>query len=381
MTARLAIVRQRYNAAGGAERFTARVLEVLGRQQRLSVTLLTRQWQETAAAQVLACRPFYIGRLWRDWSFARCVCNQVAEHAFDLVQSHERIACCDIYRAGDGVHRAWLAQRSRILSRLSRLATRVNLYHRYTLNAEKRLFQQPGLKAVICNSHLVKQEIIRYFQTPAEKIHVIYNGIDTAAYHPDLKTEYRAPVRASLGVPADHLLFCFVGSGFERKGLTATLQALARLPAQAQLAVIGKDKNTEKFVRAAQTLGIAQRVHFLGPQADVKPYYAAADALVLPTLYDPFPNVVLEAMAVGLPVITSHSCGAVDVITHGSNGFLSDALDIPALAQNMDALFSHERRQQMSVEARITAAPYTVEKTTEKFLALYATLMPTVQSP
>src|SRR5689334_11703712 len=133
----LALVRQRYNAYGGAERFIERAITAL-EAQGVAVTLLAREWVGDPA-RVVRCDPFHVGRLWRDWSFARAVCSEIAGRAFDLVQSHERIACCDVYRAGDGVHAQWLDLRGATLSPLRRAGLALNLYHHYVLAAERRL--------------------------------------------------------------------------------------------------------------------------------------------------------------------------------------------------------------------------------------------------
>ena len=237
---KLALIRQRYTPFGGAERFVARAMQALQTQGAV-VTIVTRQWNAATPHDALICNPFYLGNLWRDWSFARDVCRTLAQHPFDLVQSHERIACCDIYRAGDGVHREWLTQRARVLNPMQRLGVMLNPYHRYVLAAEKKLFASPQLKAVICNSRMVKEEIMRHFPVPQEKLHVIYSGVDLEAFHPRLKEAYRQSVRAQLGIPGDATLFLFVGSGFERKGLAALLRALASLPPTAHLAVLGSN--------------------------------------------------------------------------------------------------------------------------------------------
>jgi hypothetical protein len=98
-------------------------------------------------------------------------------------------------------------------------------------------------------------------------------------------------------------LILFVGSGYERKGLPTLLQALAAMERRdARLWVVGRDKQETLMRKLAQTLGIDQRVMFLGGQSDVRPFYGAADVFALPTLYDPFPNAALEAMASGLPL-------------------------------------------------------------------------------
>jgi UDP-glucose:(heptosyl)LPS alpha-1,3-glucosyltransferase len=370
---RLALIRQRYAQDGGAERFVARAMEAL-RAENLALTLVTREWTQGQGFDVLTCDPFFLGRTWRDWSFARSVCRALRSRRFDLVQSHERIACCDLYRAGDGVHREWLAQLARVRGPLGRLGLRLNPYHRYTMRAERRLFTSPQLKAVVCNSNMVKEEIRRHFALPAERLHVIYSGIDAQAFHPDLK-RHRAATRAQYGVPKDATLYLFVGSGFERKGVAVLLQGLARLSAGSFLLVVGHDKHAERYKRKAADLGVGERVLFAGRQADVKPYYGAADALVLPTLYDPFPNVALEAMASGLPIVTSTKCGAAELIEPGNNGFVCDALDYVALAAHMRALSDPATVSRMGAAARQLGESLNLEHMKRNLVALYQQLL------
>jgi UDP-glucose:(heptosyl)LPS alpha-1,3-glucosyltransferase len=372
---KIALVRQRYTSFGGAERFVDRALRAL-RQQSAELTLITRRWKGDPQFHIQRCAPFYLGRLWRDWSFARCVCKHVSEQAYDLVQSHERIACCDIYRAGDGVHREWLSQRNRVLNRASRLAQGWNPYHRYVLAAERRLFASPRLKAVICNSRMVKQEIQHYFGVDDEKLHVIYNGVDTEAFHPRLRAEHRQAMRWHWRIPEDAPLFLFVGAGFERKGVPALLQAMEQLPPRVHLLIVGKDKKMAHYRRQAAQAGLRNRVLFAGPQRDVRPYYGASDVLVLPTLYDPFPNAALEAMAAGLPVITSTKCGTADVIENGRNGFVCDALAADTLAEHMQMLCSPQARESMGAAARATAEPLTLDNMSQQLFDLYLGLLP-----
>ncbi len=366
----VALIRQRYAGDGGAERFVARLLE--GLRGRAQLTLITREWTQAAGFEVLSCDPFYFGRLWRDGSFARGVCRLVETRHFDLVQSHERIACCDLYRAGDGLHREWLRNRARVLSPLARLGVALNPWHRYVLAAEEKLFRSARLKAVVCNSCMVRDEVKRDFGLPDDKLHVIYSGVDTHGYHPDLKRS-RAEVRASLGLGAEVPLYLFVGSGFERKGLAATLKALARL-SEGHLLVIGRDRHAVRYRRLAEDLDLGARVQFLGALPDVKPYYCAADALVLPTLYDPFPNVALEAMACGLPVITSTTSGAAELIENGRNGYVCDALDVDTLAAHLRAVIEPARHAALCTQARQTVEPLTLAAASRQWLELYESL-------
>ena len=339
-----------------------------------SLTILTRHWPGGEDFSALICNPFYLGSLWRDWGFARCVCRRLETADFDLVQSHERIACCDIYRAGDGVHREWLAQRRRVLGPLRRLGIALNPYHRHVLAAEKKLFASPRLKAVICNSHMVKEEIRKYFGLPETKLHVIYSGVDLEAFHPGLRELHRAAVLAQHGIPADAAVFLFVGSGFERKGLPTALRALAGLRAPAHLLVVGKDRKLEQFRRLANELGVGPRTRFLGGQENVKPFYGAADAFVLPTLYDPFPNAALEAFACGLPVITSGKSGAAELIREGENGYVRDALDSAGFAVAMRQV-AERGAGPYNVPARNTVADISPKAMSGRLFALYLDLI------
>ena len=155
--------------------------------------------------------------------------------------------------------------------------------------------------------------------------------------------------------------------------MPAALQALAQLPA-AQLLVIGRDRRVARYQALAEKLGLGARVQFLGALPDVKPYYGAADALLLPTLYDPFPNVALEAMASGLPVITSTTSGAAELIANGHNGYACDALDTETLAAHMQAAAVPERHAALCEAARRTVEPLTLAAMSRQWLALYERL-------
>lgn len=370
----LALVRQRHTDFGGAERFVSRTMEALATRD-VGLTLVAREWARSPHYRSLTCDPFYVGSLWRDWGFARCACRALEQEHFDLVQSHERIACCDVYRAGDGVHREWLAQRGRILGPLRRAALALNPYHRYVLGAEKKLFQSPRLRAVICISRMVMEEIRFHYGVPERKLHVVYNGVDTSEFHPAVAATYREALRKSLGIAPTAPLFLFVGSGFQRKGVAVLLQAMTMLPVEACLVVVGKDKQARLFARKADQLGLGHRVRFVGGQKDVRPYYGAADALVFPTLYEPFGNVALEAMACALPVVTSTKSGAAEMVVEGENGFVRDALDVTGFAEAMRRLLDPARRAAMAAEARMRAENHTMGAMAGQLTDLYERLL------
>ncbi|MDF7679629.1 glycosyltransferase family 4 protein [Enterobacteriaceae bacterium ESL0689] len=370
---RLALVRQKYRPDGGAERFVSRALEALD-SSNLELNVITRQWQGPIKPDwhIHRCNPRKWGRISRERGFADAARQLWQRQHFDLVQSHERIAGCDLYRAGDGVHRRWLQQRARILPGWKRCLLFADRYHRYVMQAEREMYQDAHLRGVICNAEMIKQEIIADFALPADKIHVIYNAVDHQHFQPP-DEETLAALRQQWQLPRQATCLIYVGSGFERKGLAAAIRAIA--PTDCYLLVVGKDKDQRRYQQLAHSLNCGQRVRFFGMQSETLPFYQMADGLLLPTLYDPFPNVILEAMACGLPVITTTGCGGAEFIVEGHNGFVCDALDIPALQQAVSAL---PRRALDSAEGRHARARImtcTDAHLSAQLLALYQNLV------
>ena len=369
---RVALVRSRYDPSGGAERFVQSAMAAL-KERGVEVTIVSREWPG-AHGGALIVDPFFVGSLWRDAGFARAACRELARRPFDLVQSHERIACCDVYRAGDGVHAEWLAQRARVQSSFSSLVSRLSPHHRYLLDAERTLFTSPRLSAVICNSEMVRSEIAARFRTPAHKLELIRNAVDCDHFNPAARAGNRDAVRQQLAIPHEANVFLHVGSGFERKGVKPFLEAIARAPGKPWAIVAGRDKRLARYVALANSLGIGERVRFAGSVSDVRSYHAAADAFVLASLYDPFPNAALEALASGLPVVTSTKCGVAELITEGENGFVRDALDVAGIAGAL-ARLEPPTAQRMAEAARAAVSALTPAAMASQYAALYERLI------
>jgi UDP-glucose:(heptosyl)LPS alpha-1,3-glucosyltransferase len=371
---KIALIRQKYDAAGGAERFVAQAMRELTRQGA-EVTLIARQWDRKSAQSVVELAPAYWGSTWRDWSFARAVCRHLRTTQYDLVQSHERLACCDVFRAGDGVHREWLAQRGRTRTALHRLAMYCNPHHGYLLRAERRMFESPGLRAVICNSRMVRDEILRHYDLDEAKLNVIYNGVDLDGFNPALRASWRDGTRSKLGIRENMLTMLHVGSGFERKGVAVLLRAVASAPVASHLIVLGRDKHESRYRRLAAKLGIETRVHFMGAQPDPRPYYAAADAFAMASIYEPFANASMVALAMGLPVVTSTKSGAAEILENGKTGYVCDALDVAGFAQAIHAFADHDSRLAMGLAARRLAERFSLPTMTQQLLQLYERLL------
>jgi UDP-glucose:(heptosyl)LPS alpha-1,3-glucosyltransferase len=237
------------------------------------------------------------------------------------------------------------------------------------------MFEHPRLRAVICISEMVRAEVLRSFRIDPAKLHVIYNGVDLEHFHPREREKAREGARARLGCAPADTVFLFVGSGFARKGLGAAIDALAlaREP-RFRLLVAGRDRHARRFAARARSAGLGERVQLLGGQQDVRPLYAAADCLVLPSRYEPFGSTVLEALAMGLPAIVSSHCGAAEVIRPGVNGWICEPDQPAALARLMREADVAIRDARLGEAARASASGYGVDEMARRLCGLYEEL-------
>jgi UDP-glucose:(heptosyl)LPS alpha-1,3-glucosyltransferase len=266
----------------------------------------------------------------------------------DLVLSLERTLEQDVYRAGDGCHREWLARRGVPRNKLNPL-------HLTILGLEKCVFSPARTGWIISNSKRGKDEIIQHYGFPAERIEVIYNGVDLDRFQP----------RAAAG-PHDGVCLLFVGTGFERKGLLFCIHALTQLPPSYRLTVVGRG-DIRRYARLAADLGLGDRVRFAGHDLDMPAEYTKADLLVHPAIYEPFSNVCLEALASGVPVVTSRVNGASEIIRHGESGAI---IERPGdIAELVAAIRLFENRD-ASAAARKTAEQFPVGENVQRTLDL-----------
>jgi len=316
----IALVRQRFTPLGGAENTLAALAREFARRGH-RVTVVAAAWVGASLDGVGWQRvPVGGGRTLRLWSFARGCRRLLPAGEFDVVFSLERIHRADVYRAGDGCHREWLARRRAMAGARERLGLTLSPFHLYLLGLERELFASPRLRYVIANSVQVQEEIVRHYGYPTERIRVVYNGVDRRRFYPSEAKARESSWRREVGLTDRDRVILFVGSGFHRKGLAFAIRALAQVPGDtAHLVVVGAGR-ARRYMKLAQRLGVMARVHFQGPQGSVEDYYRGAAAVVLPTLYDPCSNVALEALACGVAVVTSGANGAAEFIARGENG-------------------------------------------------------------
>ena len=282
------------------------------------------------------------------------LCEQYLKtHQTPIVFSLDRNSFQTHLRAGNGVHAAYLKRRKETASLLQRWGFSLNPLHQAILQLEKKGFEHPKLKTLFTNSHLVKEEVLSHYNVDPDKLCVVHNGVEWKAFQPAFDT-WQARKEQS---PASFQLL-FVGNNYARKGLCHLLHALAPLKKEKfQLHVVGKEKQIDSFRALAEKLELSQHILFWGPQQEMTPFYQIADALVIPSLYDPFANVTVEALAMGVPVLSSKSNGGHEILTPTNGLIIQDLNDIPSFSLQLKEMLSTPKTTDSANRIRAAVEP------------------------
>jgi UDP-glucose:(heptosyl)LPS alpha-1,3-glucosyltransferase len=273
----------------------------------------------------------------------------------DIIFGMDRNTFQTHYRAGNGVHAAYLDQRSCEESFLRRLSFKINPLHQTILKFEKQAFENPKLQQLFTNSNLVRAEILKYYQTDPKKIQVVHNGVEWDEMKSDFNIweEKKAIESRALGLDPSSFQFLFIGNGYRRKGLHFLLNGLARFPEQHfQLSVVGKEKNEKEFRQLAEKLGLQKKLLFFGSRRDIRRFYQIADCVAVPSLYDPFANVTVEAQAMGVYVISSQYNGGAEILTPQSGYTIQNLFDPDSVAKALKKALQNPKTAQRSREIR-----------------------------
>jgi UDP-glucose:(heptosyl)LPS alpha-1,3-glucosyltransferase len=340
-TWRIAFLRRRFSPTGGAERYLLRLASGLATKGH-QITLYCEEWSPKE-------NPFQdIRKIESDdaVAYAKKVMARPLHERHDIIFSLERVPNCDIYRAGDGLHADWLAYREAFHPVRGRVRTILRRKNKEVCRLEAQVFAPGSLKRVICNSNFVAKQIMNRFDYPADKIDVIYNGVPYLQF----SMGDRALGRKALQLSPDDYVVLLVGAGAERKGHAIARDAMRHLKRKyAKLVIVDKP-----------------------PPVAMQHVYAAADVFLLPTLYDPFANVTLEALAAGLPVITSAQNGASEIIENEKNGFvLPRADDDKLIIHLLDYLAEPSNRAPFRKTAQALAQQYDLPKNLNATLAVF----------
>ena len=222
------------------------------------------------------------------------------------------------------VHRAWMETSRQQRNLLGRMKQKCNPMHPIILALEHGYFARRKYRRLIALSSQVKTDLMRFYQVPEEDISVLPNGYAPAEFNVTKARDLRIEMRARLGYHMAQKVVIFVANELERKGFGPLLRAIAALndPLVCLLAVGRLDPQV--YAGEIHRLGMTERVRFTGPTNQVADYYAAADVFALPTQYEAWGLVIVEAMACGLPVLTSRLAGAAIAVREGETGALLD---------------------------------------------------------
>jgi UDP-glucose:(heptosyl)LPS alpha-1,3-glucosyltransferase len=346
---RIGFVRRGHSATGGAEAYLVRLAAELQKNGEECVLITTPDWPAERW-------PF--GKILRipargPKEFAEAF--RALETGCDVHLSLERVPGCEVFRAGDGVHAAWLERRNAFEPLWKRLGRLLNRKHALTLELERQVFDPANTRAVIVNSAMVREEILSRFPYPAENIHLVPNGVRPFGELPP-----RAESQKTWSLAPNVFRPLFLGTGWERKGLSVALQAVEMMEST-ELLVAGR--GPADFYRS-------DKARFLGPVSNLPALFAAADVLVAPTWYDPFSNACLEALSAGLPVLTTPANGFSEILVPGLHGDIFPCGNSLALAEFLETWKLPGRADSARTACRARASEFSIERNARETLEI-----------
>lgn len=361
---RIALVIERFQASGGVERVAWELALGLLRAGE-QVTVFARERTEVAGIEGVTIAVPNAWQAARAWLFSRRTRRVLRRRRFDVIHSFSRTEHQNLYRAGGGSHADYM---ERNYSASGRLLRELSPRHRVLLYLERRVYEDPR-QWIQCNSERVRDEILERYAVDPARLVVTYNGVDLERFAPGRYPAEREDRRREYGA-SERSVWLFLGSGFHRKGLDTALEAIAGAGDENAVLWVAGGDSTRRFAIRAHELGIGDRVRFLGPRSDPEQLYAAADALILPTRYDAFANVCLEAAASALPVVTSAQNGAAEILSEAGE-VVVDAHDAAGFAAAIDRFSDRDERLRVGARAREIACAYGWDRHVDEQRALY----------
>jgi len=327
-------------AGGGTEADLVRVATALADRGHEMHVVCAKANASIEGVRVHRVPILRVGRAARVLAFGLLAPRVAARLSADVVMGFGRTVRQDVARIGGGTHRSYLEAMRAAGGRRRGLGP----YHRAVLWIEGRQFGPGGYREIVAVAERVRREIVADYGVPQERVHVVYNGIDTERFRPDARASVGMDARRALEIGPGERLCVAIGSGFERKGFDVLLRLWqTNRPTGVRLALIGNDERLGAYRRAART---AAGVAILGPRDDVPTLLAAADVLCVPSRQEAFGNVVLEACAAGVPVVTSVRVGAAELLGGELRRLVvDDPLDLAALRAAIERAVGPEREE------------------------------------
>jgi len=355
---------------GGAERYLVDLCTRMATEGHEVHVYAENQDEENPGIYFHSVKTILFPKSLRLLSFAIRATKEIKDGNYDITFGVGNTLEADILQPHGGVHWAWFWRSLKaydhpilwVIKFLGRVLSPKQWISGWIENVP---YKKAKFAKIIAISEMVKKDMIRWYQIPEERITVVYNGVDIEHFHPRNR-QYREEIRRRHGIGGDELVILFVSNNFRMKGLGFLIKALAKIRKEDhppfKLLILGRDRQ-DSYLRLAREKGIFQEVVFVGSTNEPEKYYGASDLLVHPTFYDACSLTVLEALASGLPVITTHSNGAGGIITQGQEGFvISDPRDDQVLVEKISFFLNPEKVERASIAARRLAESYSLEK-------------------
>jgi UDP-glucose:(heptosyl)LPS alpha-1,3-glucosyltransferase len=354
---------------GGAESYLVDLCTQMAKEGD-EVHVYTERWdEEPQGIHFHRIRPFPFPKSLRLLSFAFQASKKMKQGGYDTTLSVGNAMDADVLQPHGGVHWAWFWRSLRaydhpivwMIKFLGRIFSPKQWASGWIEDAPYRGRNPPRIIAI---SDMVKEDIIRWYRIPEDRITVVYNGVDTERFHPRNR-QYREEIRNRHGI-GNEMVILFISNNFRMKGLEYLMKTLAVLKREGhcslKLLILGRGRQGT-YLRLGKRMGILEEMIFAGSTGEPEKYYGAADLLVHPSFYDACSLTVLEALASGLPVITTFSNGASGIITESREGFIiSDPRDDKVLAKRISFFLDSGRMEKASVAARHLAESYSLER-------------------
>ncbi|MBW2569612.1 MAG: glycosyltransferase family 4 protein [Deltaproteobacteria bacterium] len=358
--------------AGGAESYAVSLAASLI-ENGWEVHLFGETWDGKPEAAVFhkITIPKYLPAWLKMVLFALKHKKAVKNHAFDVIMGFGNTLYMNVYQSHGGVHwfstkRKVYSEKSKIKRAIKRLIIILSLKQWVRAWIESAPFRLDPRPKIVAISQMIKKDMESFFKVKGSEIEVVYNGVDISRYNQDLRCKLKGPLRKQLGIKNDEVVFLFVSYDLKKKGIEQLVEAAFGLKKMGDMnfkvVVIG-GLPYKTLSRRIKALNIEDKILFAGSVRSTEEYYANSDVLVLPTYYDACSLVVIEAMACGLPSITTTANGAAGIITEGKDGYIiPHPPEAQELTKKMQLLMDYEKRQEMSQEALRTGRNYSAKK-------------------